>query len=246
MNDLAYGATDVGRKGDNNEDCYSLLPERDIYVVADGMGGHNAGDVASLNAVKIVGEYFTAGRISDMKGEREKIKENMINAVIEAHKEIARMSQTKAEYFDMGCTIALAFIHDHVLHTCHVGDSRVYILDQSGITQITNDHSHVWELVRAGQMSREEARHSPLKNQVTQAIGAHFPVAPEYNEHPLNKHDKILICSDGLWDMLSDEEIHAIVITGSTPEATCKKLIEKANKAGGDDNITVVILVHKE
>jgi protein phosphatase len=136
----------------------------------------------------------------------------------------------------------VAYIHDDVLHTCHVGDSRVYVVNESGIEQITNDHSSVWELVRAGQMTREEARHSPLKNQISQALGSPYPVVPEYNQHLLNKGDNILLCSDGLWDMLSDAEIHQVVIEGGSLKKSCEGLIEKANEAGGEDNITVVLV----
>lgn len=242
MDEKAYGATDAGRKREGNEDSYRVLMEKDLYIVADGMGGHNAGEVASLNAVKKVEEYFTSERISEMRGDREKIKGYMIDALIEAHKGIIEMARTKTEYLGMGCTIALSFIHDNLLHTCHVGDSRIYIINQADIIQITIDHSYVGELVRAGKMTSEEARHSPLKSQITQALGAPSPINPEYHQHPLKRDDRVLLCSDGLWDMLSDVEIQAIVMEGRTLEETCKRLIEKANEAGGDDNITVVLV----
>lgn len=213
-----------------------------MYVVSDGMGGHNAGEVASLNAVEMVDKYFTPNRILEMRRDREKIRRELINAVLNAHEHIVRMGQKKEEYFGMGCTIAIAFIHNQELHTCHVGDSRVCIVNQAGIQQITHDHSAVSEMVEAGEMTREEARHSPLKNRLTQALGVYFPINPEYNEHPLNKGDKVLLYSDGLWDMLSDEEIYTIVLKDVPPENICQKLIEKANEAGGDDNVTVLLV----
>jgi len=242
MNDVAYGATDQGRRRQGNEDSYRLLPEKCLYIVADGMGGHNAGEVASLNAVKIIDEYFTPAVLSAIKENPAQIEKEMIKAINEAYQGIVEMSRANKEYAGMGSTIVLSFFHQHILHTCHVGDSRAYVINQAGIRQITNDHSTVAELVQMGQMTKEEARHSTLKNQITQALGSSFPIEPEYNQHTLDKGDRILLCTDGLWDMLSDEGIQAIVREGVTLENTCRKLINAANEAGGDDNVTVVLV----
>jgi len=245
MNELAYGATDVGRRREGNEDSYLLLPEKDIYMVADGMGGHNAGEVASQNAVKMVAEYFTIERMAKMKEDQQQVKKEMVKAIEEAHQKIRKLSKTVKEYAGMGSTIVLSFIHHQLLHTCHAGDSRVYVINQSGISQITNDHSTVAELVQMGKMTKEEARHSPMKNQITQALGSSFSLEPEYNQHSLNKGDKVLLCSDGLWEMLSDEEIQAIVMEEGSVDETCRKLIDQANQAGGNDNITVVLVEYR-
>jgi serine/threonine protein phosphatase PrpC len=240
---LAYGSTDKGKQRDGNEDSYLLMPELDIYVVADGMGGHNDGAVASLNAVRVIGEYFTPEIISEMRSDRDKVEENLRGAVMEAHGWLLRMIEANPEYEGMGSTIAISFIHDNVLHTCHVGDSRVYVINSWGITQITKDHSAVGELVRTGEMTKEEARQSPLKNQITQAIGVLLDIEPEYNRtYTLNEGDVVLLCSDGLWEMLPDEEIQAIVLEGKPMGETCSKLVHQANEAGGNDNITVVLI----
>ncbi|HWP47712.1 MAG TPA: Stp1/IreP family PP2C-type Ser/Thr phosphatase [Candidatus Limnocylindrales bacterium] len=240
--EFVYGATDRGRKRRNNEDCYLLLPERDIFFVADGMGGHNAGEIASSHAIRIAAEYFTLKRISEMKRNREKIKETMIQAIQITHQGILEIILANQEYLGMGSTLVIAFVHGQTLYTCHVGDSRVYVINTSYITQITQDHSHVANLVRLGRMSKEEARMSPLKNRITQAVGIPFGLDPEYHEYPLNPEDRILLCTDGLWDMLSDEEIQAIVLEKKSPQEICKTLIRKANEAGGNDNITVVLI----
>ena len=240
--ETAFGVTDVGNEPDDNEDCYLLLPEIGIYAVADGMGGHNAGGVASLNAVKIVGEYLVPERVSMMKHDEQRIKDEMVQAVTNAHEHIAEMSRTKKEYSGMGSTIVVSFIHDHTLHTCHVGDSRVYVVNGFGITQITNDHSTVGEMVRLGRMTRIEAIYSPLKNEITQALGAPFSVSPEYNQRSLKKNDVVLLCSDGLWDMLLDDEIHTIIARRGTLKEAGRKLIQQANAAGGADNITVILI----
>ena len=239
LDKLAYGATDAGRQRNYNEDCYLLVPEMGIYIVADGMGGHNAGDVASVNAVNAVVEYLSSDHILERRNDAEGI---MIHAVTEAHEKLIEMSGTKTKYAGMGSTIVVSFIHGNVLHTCHAGDSRVYIINPFGITQITNDHSTVAELVRLGKMTKGEARYSPLKNEITQALGAPSSVSPEYNQHSLRKGDVVLLCSDGLWGMLSDEEIRTIVVRRKTMKDACKELIRQANAAGGDDNITVILV----
>ena len=240
---LAYGSTNKGKQRESNEDSYLLMPELDIYVVADGMGGHNDGAVASLNAVKVIGEYFTLEIVAEMMTDRDIVEEKLRNAVVETHERLLRMIKANPEYDGMGSTIAISFIHDNVLHTCHVGDSRVYVINSWGITQITKDHSAVGELVRTGEMTKEEARQSPLKNQITQAVGVPLDIAPEYNRtYVLNEGDVVLLCSDGLWEMLPDKEIQAIVLEGKPMEETCGKLIHQANEAGGNDNITVVLI----
>jgi len=238
-----YGATDVGRKRDGNEDCYLIMPELNIYIVADGMGGYNAGEVASLNAVERLAEYFTAECVSGMKGNHDHIEGEMMYAVMAAHERIMEMSEIGQGYNGMGSTIAISFIHDRILHTCHVGDSRVYVINSSNITQITRDHSTVAELVRIGELTREEARYSPLRSEITQALGVMSSIKPEYNRtYALNKDDVVLLCSDGLWEMLSDDEIQSIVTKKQAMKRTCKELIHRANAAGDNDNITVVLV----
>ena len=241
-NEPAFGMTDPGRAREINEDSFLLLPEHSLYAVADGMGGHKAGEVASSSAVKIVGEYFTPERIKQMNEDPSRAQDEMVAAINAAHEGIRRLAEANAEYDGMGSTIALAFINANVLHTCHVGDSRVYVGNASGITRVTADHSEVWELVRAGAMSAEEARLSPLKNRITQALGAPMPPSPEYTRHPLSKGDRVLLCSDGLWDMLPEENIHAAMTRGRSPGKICRDLIERANRAGGEDNITVMLV----
>ena len=238
----AYGITDTGRRRDSNQDYYLLLPKMGIYIVADGMGGHNAGEVASLNAVKTINKCFTPKYVAEMKAGR-RIKEKMEYAVLVAHEQLMRISEAKAECAGMGSTIAVSFIHNNILHTCHVGDSRVYVINTASITQITRDHSTVGELVRVGKLTKEEARHSSMKNEVTQALGVALPRGPEYNRtYELNKGDMVLTCSDGLWDMLSDEEIHSIIMREKDMKSACNELVGQANAAGGEDNITVVLV----
>jgi protein phosphatase len=240
---MVHGSTDVGKERAGNEDCYLILPQSGIYIVADGMGGHNAGEIASMNAVKALGEYFTEDTIAEMRYDEDLIPRKLKNAVIYAHKRVIEISESNSAYNGMGSTIAISFINNNILHTCHVGDSRIYVITKSNIIQITRDHSTVSELVRIGKMTREQARRSPLKNRITQALGVPIPIKPEYNRtYRLNKGDIVLMCSDGLWDMLPDRDIRNIVLVSESLGGACDDLIRAANEAGGDDNITVILI----
>jgi PPM family protein phosphatase len=239
---LAYGATDVGMQRDSNQDCFLILPEVGIYIVADGMGGHNAGEVASLSAIKSIGKYFNSKCVAEMK-KGKRIKEKLTYAALLAHDRVMESGESKAEYAGMGSTIAISFVHKNILHTCHVGDSRVYVINSLGITQITRDHSTVSELVRHGKMTKDEARQSSMKNEVTQALGVSLSDGPEYNRTTeLKDGDLVLLCSDGLWDMLSDEEIRTIATEENNVKDACNELIQQANIAGGEDNTTVILV----
>lgn len=239
---LSYGVTDRGLKRQNNEDCFLLLPDRGIYVVADGMGGHNAGEVASRKAVEFISGYFSPELVDRMRRDPLAVKSHLTASLLEVHEVITALSGKKEVYKGMGTTLALAFLHKDLLHTCHVGDSRVYIAGEHGMRQVTSDHSEVWKLVQDGILSVDEARRSPLRNKINQAIGAPFPIKPEYNCLPLGKSDIILLCSDGLWDMLCDSEIYEIVVRSDTLKQAAKELVKAANERGGDDNITVVLV----
>ncbi|MCP4353015.1 MAG: Stp1/IreP family PP2C-type Ser/Thr phosphatase [Desulfobacterales bacterium] len=245
MSGTVYGATDVGRIRKNNEDCFLIRPEKNLFIAADGMGGHNAGEVASAKAVESVDKYFTRGLVSEIMGDGQKIEREMILSLYDAHKKVHEMAKNKSEYRGMGCTIVVAFIDDNTLHVCHVGDARAYLCNNTGIKLLTSDHSVVMSIVKAGNMTIEEARTSPIKNELTQAIGGPGTIEPDYNHYPLKNRDKILLCSDGLWDMLADSVIHEIIKRNKPAKAICEELIVMANKAGGKDNITTVLAVHK-
>ncbi|UCH80760.1 MAG: Stp1/IreP family PP2C-type Ser/Thr phosphatase [Nitrospiraceae bacterium] len=242
MKHIAYGITDVGEKRDNNEDSFLIVDDKNLYLVADGMGGHRAGEVASSKAVQSVNRHFTHKRISLIQSDRDLIKKELMEAVLGAHTSILEEARKKKEHKGMGTTIVAALLYDHVLHTCHVGDSRAYVINSASIQQVTNDHSYVGELLRKGKMSAKEARLSHFKNQITQALGSPYHIDPEYNTCSVDEDSRILLCSDGLWDMLSDEEIHRTVMTDGSLEDICNNLVKKANQAGGKDNITLILI----
>lgn len=234
-----YGMTDVGMKRVGNEDAYLIFPEKQFYIVSDGMGGHNAGEVASKTALKAIETFFANIDISTIP--ENLIPDTMAGAVFAANKEVWDKSRSMPEYSGMGCTLAMVFLDKNMLHVCHIGDSRVYVIDHKEIIQITMDHSVVMELVKAGQISKEEARKSTLKNQLTRALGISSEANLEYTKQQVKMGDTILLCTDGLWDMLTDDEIYTVVKKGGIPEQSCSRLIRMANDAGGDDNITVIV-----
>jgi protein phosphatase len=241
-----YGLTDVGRDRDNNEDYFLVNTAKNLFIVSDGMGGHNAGEVASLNATEAVNNHFTPAILAAIRGDRMKINDELNDCLYLANQKILDLAESNAGCRGMGCTLVVALVERGALHIGHVGDTRAYLCDESGIKLLTSDHSKVMELVKAGQMTLAEARHSPLKNELSQAIGSPLSVIPDYNYHDLKNGDKVLLCSDGLWDMLSDEEIYQIVKQAQPAESICQELVQKANDAGGHDNITVVLFEYRE
>lgn len=239
-----YGATHVGKKRKGNEDFFLIQKEKQLYIAADGMGGHNAGEVASLNAAKLINQYFSLNLLSQIAGDGDQIRKRMCDSLAGANRKLREMARANKGYRGMGCTVVMALIEGNDLHLCHVGDSRAYLCNRSGIRLLTTDHSYVMGLVAEGKMTPEEARHSNLKNELTQAIGALQTVRPDYRCCSIRKGDKLLLCSDGLWDMLSDEEIYRVVRKNRSARVICEELIDKANEAGGKDNITAVLVVH--
>jgi protein phosphatase len=237
----AYGITDTGRRRENNEDYLLIRPERRIFIVADGMGGHNAGEVASAEAVRAVDEFFTPEIITRMDSDPSSIGPLMIDAFHHANRHVNELANQSPEYKGMGCALIMAFMTGDTLHTCHVGDVRCYIVGPSAIQQLTNDHTEIARMVREGTMTPEEARASKLRSFLTQAVGQMAVLDPELHHYQLGDGDLVLLCSDGLWDMLPDCRIQEIVSETTGIDNICTNLIAEANDAGGHDNVTVVV-----
>jgi protein phosphatase len=242
----AHGLTDVGKERQMNEDCFLISTDKHLFIVADGMGGHNAGDVASREATRIADSYLTPETLEQIKGDNRKIRDTIIKSLLHAHMTILDLADKDPNLEGMGCTIVTALILDNNLHLCHVGDARAYLSNENGMTLLTRDHSYVMELVHKGKMTFEEARVSPMKNKLNQAIGASKSINPDYKHLELVEGDKLLLCSDGLWDMLTDEEMHSILKQNKPLATICKTLIKRANDCGGHDNITAIVIQHKE
>jgi protein phosphatase len=235
----AQAATDVGLERTVNQDYiyYSLtevgnLPN--LFIVADGMGGHKAGDMASRYTVETI--------VSLIEQSEEKDPISIINkAVTQVNAMLIEKAKESEMYEGMGTTLVVATIDHNVLKVANVGDSRLYIIGND-ITQITRDHSLVEEMVSLGEIDRSEARTHARKNIITRAIGGYDTVEAEMFSVDLKENDKILMCSDGLSNMIEDTEILSIVNDSTDIENAVSKLIQKANDNGGIDNISVMII----
>lgn len=231
--------SNVGKVRKLNEDSYGFYScdEYAYAIVADGMGGHLAGEVASKMAVDIIGEYIVTNMHNDL--DKFQAKEVIIKAFKKANQEIYNYSCENESVMGMGTTTTLCMLRDGFVIYAHVGDSRAYLVDKK-INQITRDHSYVQELVKLGQITPEEAKHHPRRNYITRAMGVEASVKADAGIKTYNG-EKILICSDGLHGEVEDVEMHKILQENSA-EDSVKLLVELANERGGADNITAVIM----
>ena len=230
--------TDVGLKRKMNQDFVYASDEPvghlpNLFVVADGMGGHNAGDYASRCAVETMVAW-----LGSMQETRPVAL--LSGAITEANRAVASKAASDRSMEGMGTTMVAGTVMDDCLYVANVGDSRLYLLDE-GICQITRDHSLVEEMVRAGQLRREDARTHPEKNVITRAVGVQENLRIDFFDVSLNPGDIILLCSDGLTNMVEDEEILRIVHEEASLEKAARRLVDTANKNGGSDNISVVL-----
>lgn len=233
----AFSKTDVGKKRDNNED-YVLVNEMiKLYIVADGMGGHNAGEIASKIACESIETAIKARCLED-NFEFERDIESILN---EANIAIKKHGENRLEYSNMGTTIVVAYLDQEMLYVANVGDSRLYMVNAETLHQITKDHSLVAELIKIGSISEEEAINHPDKNIITSALGVDEKFDFYQTKIPYFEYQNILICTDGLTNMLSKEEMFEI-IKNNEPDVIPNKLIESANENGGFDNVTVICI----
>ena len=235
----SYAITDIGRKRQLNQDFIyqsespvGNLPN--LFIVADGMGGHKAGDYASRYAVECVVEEIGASP--------EKSPARIMRAAIgRANALIRRLAQENAAYSGMGTTMVAATCIGQYLEVSNVGDSRLYVIGD-GIEQITEDHSLVEEMVRMGGLDRTAARNHPDKNIITRAIGARDYIEADFFSRVMKPGELVLLCSDGLTNMVEDEEIRKILTGEGTLENRAERLVETANRNGGRDNISVIVI----
>ena len=234
-----YSATDVGQKRKMNqdyvftsEDAVGNLPN--LFVVADGMGGHNAGDFASSHAVEIL--------VDEIRKDADYNPVKVIRHAIEtANTEIIEQAQKDEGLRGMGTTMVLVTVVDDYAYVANVGDSRLYLIEDR-ITQITKDHSLVQELVRRGLLTKEEAQNHPDKNKITRVIGISPEIEVDFFDIHLKENSTLLLCSDGLSNMVSDEEIWRIANTSRDLREMGMRLVSLANENGGKDNIAVVLV----
>lgn len=232
--------TDVGLKRSNNQDYVNRYTNRagiDLIVLADGMGGHRAGHIASEMTATDLGIAWVDTQLSTLND----VREWMVRVIDQENKKIHELGKTE-EYKGMGTTLEAVVIIDNQMIFAHVGDSRIGLIRNGEYTRLTNDHSLVGALVKAGQLTEEEAQRHPQKNIVTQSIGQADPVEPDIALKTLEAGDFIIVKSDGLTNMVSVEDIRDIVLSEVALESKVETLIRFANNAGGLDNITVALL----
>jgi serine/threonine protein phosphatase PrpC len=245
--------TDTGRVREHNEDAIGSVPEIGLMVLADGMGGYNAGEVASGIAVQIVTELATVGagreERHDIDPHSGLMRQSIVlrDAVYRANKIIYQTAQSQTHCEGMGTTIVACMYYDDKVSVAHVGDSRAYRLRGDKLEQITLDHSLLQELVDRGFYSEEEAQRSTNRNYVTRALGVEPTVEVEVHEHDVLPEDVYLLCSDGLPDMVEDDDIHLTISTfNASLEVVGQQLVDLANDHGGRDNISVMLAQIKE
>ena len=242
MNIAAFGLTDVGKRRETNEDDFLLEPGRGVYAVADGMGGHAAGEIASRLAIETLQEVLQRNDTAAERMSVEDAAEWLRGAVVEANRRICDSIRLHEERRGMGTTV-VALVHsgeDAVVG--HVGDSRLYLLRGGELVRMTSDHSWVNEQVKLGLMNDDTAQRHPMRNIVTRALGSRPDVLVDLTSMRVEPGDVFLLCSDGLNTMLADEQIHALLLAHRhDPEAACRALVVETNRHGGEDNVTVVV-----
>jgi serine/threonine protein phosphatase PrpC len=244
----SVGLSDVGKVREHNEDTIGVDADIGLLVLADGMGGYNAGEVASGIAVKtimsLVKEAYERQDLSVADPETGLSRPSIVlrDAIMRANKIIHQTAKTQPQCEGMGTTVVACLFADNKISVAHVGDSRMYRLRGNRYEQITLDHSLLQELVDRGFYSQAEAQRATNKNYVTRALGVETTVDVEIHEYPVNKGDYYLLCSDGLSDMVEDEDIHLTISTfGANLETIAKQLIQLSNDNGGRDNISIVL-----
>ena len=245
--------SDTGRVRDHNEDAIGSNSDIGLMVLADGMGGYNAGEVASGIAVQIVTDLATEAAtredLSNIDPHSGLMRQSIIlrDAVYRSNKIIYQTAQSQTHCEGMGTTIVACIFYDNKVSVAHVGDSRAYRLRGGTLDQITLDHSLLQELVDRGFYSHEEAQRSTNRNYVTRALGVEPTVEVEVHEHDVLPGDIYLLCSDGLPDMVEDDDIHLTISTfNASLEVVGQQLIDLANDHGGRDNVSVMLAQVKE
>ena len=242
MNIKAFGLTDVGRRRESNEDDFLLEPGRGVYAVADGMGGHAAGEIASRLAIDTLREVLQRDEPGNATSNPEDDAEWLRQAVVEANKRICDSIRLHEERRGMGTTVVAMVQSGRDAIVGHVGDSRLYLFRGNELMRMTSDHSWVNEQVKLGLMNDDTAQRHPMRNIVTRALGSRPDVVVDLSSTEIEPGDVFLLCSDGLNTMLTDQQIQDLLASNRRePEAACRALIHEANRFGGEDNVTVVV-----
>ena len=239
----AWGLTDPGMVRSQNQDHYAIVKlgrDQLLAIICDGMGGARSGNIASQMAVEVFVEEVKRTTRANMKPDRI---DNMLEQALEmANEAVYEQSQLSEEYRGMGTTLVAAFFQKDQLTVANVGDSRAYLFNKDGVKSITTDHSLVELMVQRGEITREAAKFHPGKNLITRAVGTEAKVSCDLYHLKLNKGDSVLLCSDGLSNVMSDQEILFEVVHGVNKNDCCQRLMNIANYRGSPDNVTVALI----
>ena len=238
-----FAKTDVGKAREMNQDYYSIpSPENDLqlYILADGMGGYNGGEIASRLAAETTKNYIQ-NNFKKIEHDKEAILKLVKDAMEYANMVVYEESKKDENLQGMGTTLDVCFIYNSKIYIGHVGDSRIYLIKKDIARKITKDHSYVQQLVEDKKITREEAEHHPKKNMLLKALGCTSYVEPDIRARNLEKDDMLLMCSDGLTNMVEENKIYEVV--RENKEKAPEILVNLANNAGGYDNITVITII---
>ena len=235
-----YGNTNIGRVRKNNEDAYGIYPDLSLFIVADGLGGHAGGEVASRLAVETIRDGLVS---TESYRPSVEIKDGIIEAIRGANDRIIQQANIMYDLKGMGTTVVVVKLEEDNAMIAHVGDSRMYLIRKNKITQITKDHTVVEEYIRLGLLTLQEALYHPNRHMLSRALGVSYDIDVDVADIQIAEGDIIILCTDGLTNMLSEKEIlSAITELMPSPEKITDRLITLANNHGGIDNITVITI----
>lgn len=234
--------TDRGRQRSNNEDAFFILPEQKIYVIADGVGGHNSGEIASRFAVQQIAEYVVKHPISEGTDD-EDLKHYFLNCFRQANQKLYAMAKENDQNIGMATTMVLVYLNQKNAYIVNVGDSRAYLIRDKLIRQVTEDHTYVNQLLKSGAITKEEAEQHPKRNMITRAIGGAETISPDFYQFKIYEGDLILMCTDGLYGELTEQEIYAMAQGRRSMHRLANDYVKAANERGGKDNVTVICIM---
>lgn len=233
--------TDKGKRRSNNEDACYVIPHRKTFVIADGVGGSNSGEIASRMAVMEVANFVDKNRLEDDASEAD-IREYLMNSIYSANAAIIKSSKKFEQNRGMATTMVVSYINRGKAYICNIGDSRAYLFRNDKLVQITEDHTYVNSLLKAGVITSKEAKNHDKKNMITRAVGAEENIDIDFFVTPISVNDVIIMCTDGLYGEVDDEEMKRMIARKKAMGDLCCDFIEMANDNGGGDNITVICL----
>ena len=233
--------TDKGKLRGGNEDSIFVMPEQNLYIVADGVGGHNSGELASRMAVGYMAQYVSLHPISEAKTQKD-LRDYFRTCFEGANELVFHKSNDETVNSGMATTSVLCYIRDNLAYVVNVGDSRAYLVRDGIVRQVTEDHTYINEMVQSGLITAEEAKDRPDKNMITRAIGGDKTIQPDFFSFEICSDDIIILCTDGLYGEITEGKMARTVVKSKSMHGLAKTLVDEANKNGGKDNISVICI----